>query len=115
MRKVTQIQPFCLVTLFIANLKQFNTTKLCPTDLSLFPVSDQRIQFKGDFRDRNGVKRDCQATKIHSSSEAQGQLVSQTKGVSWAKDFVCNSFAHDNAIIRLAACESPRIVINYLI
>ena len=88
---------------------------LCPPDLSFFPVSDKRTQLKGDFRDRNGMKRDCQATKIHSSSEAQGQLVSQTKGVSWAKDVVCNSFAHENAIIRLAACESPRIVINYLI
>lgn len=103
------------MTLFIANLKQFNTTKLCPPDLSLFPVSDQRIQFKGDFRDRNGVKRDCQATKIHSSSEAQGQLVSQTKGVSWAKDVEHNSFAHENAITRLAACESPRIAIKHLI
>ena len=115
MTKVTQIQHFGLVTLFIANLKQFNTTKLCPRDLSLFPVSDQRIQFKGDFRDRNGVKRDCQATKIHSSSEAQGQLVSQTKGVSWAKDVEHNSFAHENAITRLAACESPRIAIKHLI
>lgn len=115
MTKVTQIQPFCPVTLFIANLKQFNTTKLCPSDLSLFPVSDQRIQFKWDFRDRNGVKRDCQATIIHSSSEAQGQLVSQTKGVSWAKDVVYNSFAHENAITRLAACESPRIAIKHLI
>ena len=115
MTKVTQIQPFCLLTLFIANLKQFNTTKFCPPELSLFPVSDQRIQFKGDFRDRNGVKRDCQATKIHSSSEDQGQLVSQTKGVSWAKDVVYNSFAHENAITRLAACESPRIAIKHLI
>ena len=115
MTNVTQIQPFCLATLFIAKLKQFNTTKLCSPDLSLFPVSDQRIQFKGDFRDRNGVKRDCQATKIHSSLEAQGHLVSQTKGVSWAKDVVYNSFAHENAITRLAACESPRIAIKHLI
>ena len=88
---------------------------LCSPDLSLFPVSDQIIQFKGDFRDRNGVKRDCQATKVHSPSEAQGWLISQTKGVSWAKDFVRNSFAHENAIIRLAAYESPRIAIKHLI
>ena len=45
----------------------------------------------------------------------RGQLVSQTKGVSWAKDVVYNSFAHENAITRLAACESPRIAIKHLI